>query len=166
MGRGSGAAAARAAREMAMNRLARTAIAVAAGLMLCASGASVASAEADYTYTTTTTTVTTAPATSMYDVAPEHDAYASERPLAPEPWDKAAEFVLSMSSVMFNVVIFPVKLAVGVAGAEVGGIAGALNGGDEEAAAGIWNVTTDGSYFATPEILDGRDRFHYAGDSR
>jgi hypothetical protein len=70
-----------------------------------------------------------------------------------------------MSSLMFNTVVFPVKLAVGIAGAEVGGIAGAMSGGDEEAASGIWNVTTDGSYFTTPEILDGRDRFYYAGAS-
>jgi hypothetical protein len=112
----------------------------------------------------------TAPAAAQSDtmdsVSYDEDAYADDRPLAPPPWDKAVGAVLSFSSMMFNVVVFPVKLLIGVAGAEVGGLAGALNGGDNEAAAGVWNVTTDGSYFVTPQILDGRDRFYYAGESQ
>lgn len=66
---------------------------------------------------------------------------------------------------LINAVYFPVKMALGIVGAEVGGLAGAMNGGDEEAAAGIWNVTTDGSYFVTPADLDGRGDFRLGSDA-
>lgn len=103
---------------------------------------------------------------SLDSVAPNEDAYAGQRPLAPPPWDRVVGVVLSLGSTMVNTVVFPVKLAVGLAGAEIGGVAGAMNGGDLEAAAGIWNVTTDGSYFDTPAALDGREPFYYGGDTR
>jgi hypothetical protein len=102
----------------------------------------------------------------LNQVSPQYDAYASQRPDAPPPWDRAAELVLSLGSTLINVVYFPVKLATGIVGAEVGGIAGAMTGGDVEAAAGVWNVTTDGSYFATPQTLDNRADFRVGGDQR
>ena len=58
------------------------------------------------------------------------------------------------------------KLVIGVAGAWFGGIAGALSGGDQATAAGIWNVTTDGDYFVSPEELDGTTEFRFTGDHR
>lgn len=106
-----------------------------------------------------------AQATDMNQVLPNEDARAGNGPLAPPPWDRAAGVVLGLGSTMINAVVFPVKLVFGIAGAEVGGMAGALNGGDEEAAADVWHVTTDGSYFVTPQVLDGRGTFYYGGDS-
>lgn len=107
-----------------------------------------------------------AQAGDLDSVAPNEDAYSGQRPLAPPPWDRVVGVVLSLGSTMINTVVFPVKLAVGIAGAEIGGVVGAMNGGDLEAAAGVWNVTTDGSYFDTPAALDGREPFYYGGDSR
>ena len=98
--------------------------------------------------------------------APAHtDAFAENRPIAPAPWNRAVGADLSLGSMLINTVFFPVKLVVGIVGAEVGGLAGAMNGGDEEAARGIWNVTTDGSYFVTPADLDGRSEFTLGSDA-
>lgn len=105
------------------------------------------------------------PPTSLEETPAEKDAFAANRPIAPEPWDKAVSLNLSLGSLLINTVFFPVKLALGIVGAEVGGLAGAMNGGDEEAAAGVWNVTTDGSYFVTPAALDGRSEFRLTGDA-
>lgn len=100
------------------------------------------------------------------DEAPaEKDAFSANRPIAPAPWNRAVSADLSLGSLLINTIFFPVKLAVGIVGAEVGGLAGAMNGGDEEAARGIWNVTTDGSYFVTPADLDGRDQFTLGSDA-
>lgn len=105
------------------------------------------------------------PPTSLEEMPAEQDAFAANRPIAPAPWNRLVSLNLSLGSMLINTVFFPVKLAVGIVGAEVGGLAGAMNGGDEEAAAGVWNVTTDGSYFVTPAALDGRAEFALGGDA-
>jgi len=106
------------------------------------------------------------PPTGLEETPAEKDAFATDRPIAPAPWNRLVSFgPLSLGSMLINTVFFPVKLAVGIVGAEVGGLAGAMNGGDEEAAAGVWNVTTDGSYFVTPAALDGRSEFALGGDN-
>lgn len=105
------------------------------------------------------------PPTGLQETPPESDAFAGDRPIAPEPWNRAVSLNLSLGSMLINTLFFPVKLAVGIVGAEVGGLAGAMNGGDEEAARGIWNVTTDGSYFVPPAALDGRSEFTLGSDA-
>jgi hypothetical protein len=105
------------------------------------------------------------PPVGLAEALPEQDAFSANRPIAPAPWNRAVSADLSLGSMLINAVFFPVKLAVGIVGAEVGGLAGAMNGGDEEAAAGIWNVTTDGSYFVTPADLDGRGEFTLGSDA-
>jgi len=92
------------------------------------------------------------------------DMYVRRRLVGRYPIERAQAAALSVGSVFMNSVFFPVKLAVGVVGAEAGGFAGFMTGGDEEAAAGIWNVTTDGSYFITPRILDDREPFFWGSD--
>ncbi|MEW6272650.1 MAG: hypothetical protein AB1689_25505 [Thermodesulfobacteriota bacterium] len=105
------------------------------------------------------------PPPALDEVPAERDAFAENRPIAPEPWNRAVSLDLSLGSLLINTVFFPVKLAVGIVGAEVGGLAGAMNGGDQEAARGVWNVTTDGSYFVTPAALDGRESFTLGSDA-
>ena len=100
----------------------------------------------------------------LLSVTPNEDAYAAERPNVPPPVDRAARAGYSLSSVILSAFTFPVKLAAGIGGAFLGGAAGALTGGDEETAAGIWNVTTDGDYFVTPQNLRHRPEFRFAED--
>ena len=105
------------------------------------------------------------PPPSLEEAPAERDAFSPNRPIAPAPWNRAVSANLSLGSMLINAVYFPVKMALGIVGAEVGGLAGAMNGGDEEAAAGIWNVTTDGSYFVTPADLDGRGALRLGSDA-
>jgi hypothetical protein len=102
---------------------------------------------------------------ALNEAPPQEDVFSDTRPIAPPPWNRAVSADLSLGSLLINTLFFPVKLVVGIAGAEVGGLAGAMNGGDEEAARGIWNVTTDGSYYVTPADLDGRSEFTLGGDA-
>lgn len=97
----------------------------------------------------------------LSEVPPNEDAFREDR--AP---NKGVGFLASIGSTVMNAVVFPVKLVVGVTGAMTGGVAGVMNGGNEEAAAGIWNVTTDGSYYVTPQVLEGREPFRLTGDHR
>lgn len=97
----------------------------------------------------------------LTEVSPYEDAFHEDR--APS---KGIGFLASLGSIVMSAVTFPVKMVVGVGGAMTGGVAGAMNGGDEEAAAGIWNVTTDGSYYVSPQVLEGRKPFRLTGDHR
>lgn len=97
----------------------------------------------------------------LSQVSPSEDAFHESR--AP---NKGVGFLASVGSIVMSAVTFPVKMVVGVTGAVTGGVAGGMNGGDEEAAAGIWNVSTDGSYFVSPEVLEGRKPFRLTGDHR
>ena len=97
----------------------------------------------------------------LSQVSPHEDAFAEDRPPS-----KGVGFLASIGSTVMSAVTFPVKMVVGVTGALAGGFAGAMNGGNEEAAAGIWNVTTDGSYYVSPQVLEGREPFRLTGDQR
>jgi hypothetical protein len=99
------------------------------------------------------------PPIDMRYVDAERDAFAYER--AP---NKAVGVAESFGGLIFNSFFFPIKMALGIGGAAVGGTIGALSGGDERAAAQIWNVTTDGSYFVTPSKMEGRTEFRLTGD--
>ena len=70
-----------------------------------------------------------------------------------------AEFAKGVAAPVLSVVYFPVKLAVGITGGLLGGISGWATGGNERAAEGIWRPTVGGSYFITPEVLDGKKPF-------
>ncbi len=69
------------------------------------------------------------------------------------------EFSKGVLSPLLSVVYFPVKLSVGVAGAILGGVSGWATGGNERAAEGVWRPLTGGSYFVTPQTLDGERPF-------
>ena len=72
---------------------------------------------------------------------------------------KSGEYARGLVSPLLSAVYFPIKFGVGVAGAFLGGASGFLTGGNERAAEGIWHPMTGGTYFITPEILDGERSF-------
>jgi hypothetical protein len=72
---------------------------------------------------------------------------------------KSGEYARGLGLPILNVVYFPIKLGVGVAGAFLGGASGFLTGGNERLAEGIWHPMTGGTYFITPEMVDGEERF-------
>ena len=69
------------------------------------------------------------------------------------------ELAKGAAAPVLNIVYFPVKLVVGITGALLGGISGWATGGNERAAESIWRPTVGGSYFITPETLDGTKPF-------
>lgn len=69
----------------------------------------------------------------------------------------AREAGLGVSSAVLSIVYFPIKFAVGVVGAALGGVGGFVTGGNERVARGAWQPLTGGTYFITPEVLE-RDR--------
>ena len=70
-----------------------------------------------------------------------------------------AEFAKGVAAPVPSLVYFPVKLSMGIAGALLGGISGWATGGDERAAQSIWRPMTGGTYFVTPEVLEGKQPF-------
>ena len=69
----------------------------------------------------------------------------------------AREAGLGVASSVLSIVYFPIKFAVGVVGAALGGVGGFVTGGNERVALGAWHPLTGGTYFITPEVLE-RDR--------
>ena len=72
---------------------------------------------------------------------------------------KSGEYARGLAGPLLSVGYFPIKFVVGVAGAVLGGASGFLTGGSDRAAEGIWYPMTGGTYFITPEILEGERRF-------
>jgi hypothetical protein len=72
---------------------------------------------------------------------------------------KSGEYARGLGLPILNVLYFPLKLGVGVAGAFLGGASGFLTGGNERHAEGIWRPMTGGTYFITTEMLEGEERF-------
>lgn len=67
---------------------------------------------------------------------------------------------ISLGAALTNTVYFPLRLAVTIATAEVGGLTGFLTGGDDASARSVWN-STNGQAFITPAILEGRERLRF-----
>lgn len=67
---------------------------------------------------------------------------------------------MGLLAAVVNVVYFPVRLAVTLVTAEVGGLTGWLTGGDKPSARSVWGAT-DGQPFIEPAILEGRERLRF-----
>jgi len=67
---------------------------------------------------------------------------------------------VSLLAAVTNIAYIPVRLAVTIATAEIGGLTGWLINGDMGAAQAVWNAT-DGSAVITPRMLEGRERFRF-----
>jgi hypothetical protein len=70
-----------------------------------------------------------------------------------------SEFAKGVISPVLSVLYFPLKFSVGTAGAVLGGVSGWATGGNERAAQGIWRPLTGGTYFITPQVMDGERPF-------
>jgi hypothetical protein len=67
---------------------------------------------------------------------------------------------IGLAAAVLNVVYFPVRLAVTLVTAEVGGLTGFLTGGDKPSAHAVWGAT-DGQPFIEPAIVEGRERLRF-----
>jgi len=67
---------------------------------------------------------------------------------------------ISLAAAAINVFYFPVRFAVTLVTAEVGGLTGWLTGGDTASARSVWGLT-DGQAYIKPAILEGRERLRF-----
>src|SRR5262245_47372080 len=86
-------------------------------------------------------------------------AQQMQSPQEAPPKSMGMEFAKGLVSPVLSVVYFPVKLAVGISGAVLGGVSGWATGGNQRAAEGIWRPLTGGTYFITPQVIDGERPF-------
>jgi len=92
--------------------------------------------------------------------------WASRAPAAPQApiveaeSAPAQEVGLSLASAATNIAFFPVRLALTIVTAEVGGLTGFLTGGDRLSAGSVWD-STDGPGYITPAIMQGREPLRF-----
>jgi hypothetical protein len=91
--------------------------------------------------------------TVIHDTPPFGDVVVEEYHSA------GAELGMGVAATIFSVFYHPVKLVVGVVGAELGGVEGWLTGGDIRTAKSMWRPTVEGDYFVRPDHLDHTERF-------
>ena|SRR5512139_3660699 len=68
----------------------------------------------------------------------------------------------SLLAAVSNLVYFPLRFAITLVTAEVGGFTGWMTGGDEGAADAVW-ASTEGQPFIPPEVMEGRERLQFGG---
>lgn len=87
--------------------------------------------------------------------------WAEQMPQEPQAQTQplGLEFAKGVASPILSVLYFPLKFSVGTVGAVLGGVSGWATGGNERAAQGIWRPLTGGTYFITPQVMDGERPF-------
>jgi hypothetical protein len=73
-----------------------------------------------------------------------------------------AEWGMGVASTVLSVFYTPVRLAVGIVGAGLGGVEGWLTGGDLRTARSMWRPTVEGDYFIRPDHLDRTERYEFS----
>lgn len=104
--------------------------------------------------------IETAPETEermvIHERAPFRDVVVEEYHSA------GAEMGMGVASTILSVFYTPVRLAVGVVGAGLGGVEGWLTGGDLRTARSMWRPTVEGDYFIRPDHLDKTERYEWS----
>jgi len=72
-----------------------------------------------------------------------------------------AELGMGIASTVLSIFYTPVRLVVGVVGAEVGGVEGWITGGDLRTARSMWRPTVEGDYFIRPDHLDRTEHYEF-----
>lgn len=93
------------------------------------------------------------------EMQPQQPQQPQQQPQQEQRKPLAPEFAKGVIAPLASVVYFPLKFAMGTAGAVLGGVSGWLTGGNVRAAEGIWRPMTGGSYFVTPQVMDGERPF-------
>ncbi len=73
-----------------------------------------------------------------------------------------AEWGMGVASTILSIFYTPVRLAVGIVGAGLGGVEGLLTGGDLRTARSMWRPTVEGDYYIRPDHLDRTERYEFS----
>jgi len=76
---------------------------------------------------------------------------------------EATELGLAVGAAAGNLLYLPAKLIVAIGGLVLGGVTGALTGGDIRAAYAVWVPAASGTYLLTPAILEGTQPIEFFG---
>jgi hypothetical protein len=73
-----------------------------------------------------------------------------------------SEWGMGVASTVLSIFYTPVRLAVGVVGAGLGGFEGWITGGDLRTARSMWRPTVEGDYFIRPDHLDRTEHYEFS----
>ena len=86
---------------------------------------------------------------------------ATGRPAAANT--QAEEAGRALVSVWMNIFWLPAKAVTAVVGLAAGSVAGIVTGGDERSAYALWVPTASGTWFVTPDQVDGTRPLEFFG---
>jgi hypothetical protein len=72
---------------------------------------------------------------------------------------------MQAAAAVSTILYFPIKAAFAIGGGIVGGLAYAFSGGDEKAAKSIWDTSLRGTYYISPDHLQGNRPIRFLGVS-
>jgi len=70
---------------------------------------------------------------------------------------------MGAASAVATILYFPFKAAFAIGGGIVGGLAYAFSGGNEHAAKSIWDTSLRGTYYISPDHLQGNRPIRFLG---
>ena len=70
---------------------------------------------------------------------------------------------MGAASAVATILYFPFKAAFAICGGIVGGLAYAFSGGNQQAAKSIWDTTLRGTYYISPDHLQGNRPIRFLG---
>jgi len=70
---------------------------------------------------------------------------------------------MQAAAAVSTILYFPFKAAFAIGGGIVGGLAYAFSGGNEQAAKSIWDTSLRGTYFISPDHLQGNRPIRFLG---
>jgi len=91
-----------------------------------------------------------------------HETPPFEGVVSEETHSAGEELGMGVGATVFSLLYSPIRLAVGIVGAELGGIAGWSAGGDMRTARALWRPTVEGDYYITPDHFDGEKQFRFS----
>lgn len=85
------------------------------------------------------------------------------RPARAHEHTQGGEFGLALAAAGANILYLPAKAIVATGGLFLGSITGVLTGGDAEAAYAVWVPAAGGTFFLTPQHVDGTVPIEFFG---
>jgi hypothetical protein len=70
---------------------------------------------------------------------------------------------MQAAAAVSTIIYFPFKVAFAIGGGIVGGLAYAFSGGNEQAAKSIWDTSLRGTYYISPDHLQGNRPIRFLG---
>jgi hypothetical protein len=90
-------------------------------------------------------------------------AWSQENAAARTEGGDASSAGMGAAAAVATILYFPFKAAFAIGGGIVGGLAYAFSGGNEQAAKSIWDTSLRGTYYISPDHLQGNRPIRFLG---